>query len=59
MKSADEILTGRHIHSRLPANRSIDLSQQCRRNLNESNTTQINRRSETCEIANDSATQRN
>src|SRR6266446_3573751 len=58
MKSADQILTGRCVHSGLSTDRSINLSEQRRGHLNKRDTAQISSRRESRQVAHNPAAKR-
>ena len=57
IERADQVLSRGHVYSYFTADRSINLGQQGRRNLDESDTTQIGRSREARQIANHATSQ--
>ncbi len=59
IKRTDQIFAFGDIYARFPADRSVYLRQECGRNLNIRNASQIRRRDKSRQISNHAAAQRN
>src|SRR5690242_7550639 len=58
MKGADEVFAQRMVDADFPADRTVDLGEQCGRDLDDWDTTQIRRRGKPRNVARDAAANR-